>query len=274
MSIVWFDQDVSSQTVGGKGLRLCRLAKAGFPVPPGFCVPVEHMDHITTKDIQCALERLDNRAVAVRSSAVEEDAAAASFAGVYLTRLNVNTPEAILQALRDIRESAFTPAALAYRQRCGIHGTPQMAAVVQKFLMPDVSGVLFLRDPVDNSERIIIEGSWGLGESVVAGTVTPDRWVLSRDGALISCEVSDKDIAIVAADTGTKAIEIDPHRRRIPCIGETSIRELVELAWACESLFGRPQDIEWAIAESRVWLLQSRPITCRRENSGTVHQIS
>lgn len=263
MSIVWFDQDAGSQRIGGKGFRLCRLAQAGFSVPPGFCVTVEGMDHVTTDDIRRAVERLNAGAVAVRSSAVEEDAAAASFAGVYLTRLNVNTPEAVLQALRDIRESAFTPAASAYRQKCGIKGTPQMAAVVQKFLMPDVSGVLFLRDPVDNSERIVIEGSWGLGESVVTGTVTPDRWVLSREGALISCEISDKDIAIVAADTGTKIIEIDSHRRRISCISETSVRGLVELARACENLFGSPQDIEWAIALNRIWLLQSRPITCR-----------
>jgi pyruvate,water dikinase len=263
MKIVWFDQDVESRRIGGKGFRLCRLAQAGFPVPPGFCVPVEDMNDVTAGDIECALQRLAVKAVAVRSSAVEEDTAAASFAGVYLTRLNVNTPQAVLDALKDIRESAFSPAAQAYRQKRGIDGVPQMAAVIQQFLMPDVSGVLFLRDPLDNSERIIIEGSWGLGESVVAGTVTPDRWVLSHEGTILTSEISDKDVAVVAADTGTKTTEVDPGRRKIPCIDHGAIRELVDLARACEDLFGSPQDIEWAIASNRIWLLQSRPITCR-----------
>jgi pyruvate,water dikinase len=268
MSIVWFDQQAGAQSIGGKGFRLARLAQAGLPVLPGFCVPVESMNCVTADEIKSALERLDVQAVAVRSSAVEEDAIVASFAGVYLTRLNVKTPEGIEQALRDVRASAFTPAALAYRQKWGIHGCPQMAAVVQKFLMPDASGVLFLSDPVDHSERIIIEGSWGLGECVVAGTVTPDRWVLSRDGTIISSEISDKDIAVIAADIGTKVIEVDSTRRRIPCVDATSIHELVALARTCERLFGSPQDVEWAIASNRIWLLQSRPITMQTSRSG------
>ncbi len=262
MSFVWFDREADAGKIGGKGFRLCRLARAGFPVPAGFCVPVESMSGVSEDEIRIALDRLNAKTVAVRSSAAEEDAAVASFAGVYLTRLNVKSAAAVHQALKDIRESAFTPAASAYRQKCGINGSPRMAAVVQEFLMPDVSGVLFLRDPVDKSERIVIEASWGLGEAVVAGWVTPDRWVLSLRGDVISAETSDKDIAVVAAETGTQTIEVDAARRKLPCLGPASLRELVELARACERVFGRPQDIEWAIDSHQVWLLQSRPITC------------
>jgi pyruvate,water dikinase len=263
MSVVWFDQHAGPNEIGGKGFRLCRLAQAGFPVPPGFCVTVDGIQSLSLDEIRTALARLDAKAVAVRSSAVEEDAIRASFAGVYATCLNVRTPEDVERALRDIHQSAFTPAALAYRQRQGIHADPRMGAVVQTFVMPDASGVLFLRDPVDNSERIIVEGSWGLGESVVEGMVTPDRWVLSAFGSVISCEVSDKDVAVVAADTGTEVVDVDPARRRIPCLDTASIYELVNLARACEKLFGSPQDVEWAVASNRIWLLQSRPITCR-----------
>jgi pyruvate,water dikinase len=263
MSIVWFDQNADALRIGGKGFRLCSLAQAGLPVPCGFCVPVESVNCVNVDEINDALRKLDARAVAVRSSAVEEDALAASFAGVYVTRLNVSEPEAVKQALIDIRQSAFAPAAMAYRRKRGIDGSPQMGAVIQQFVMPDASGVLFLRDPVDNSERIIVEGSWGLGESVVEGTVTPDRWVLSPQGAVISSEISDKDVAVVAADTGTKVVEVDPARRKIPCLDIASVHELVSLARACEELFGSPQDVEWAIASNRIWLLQSRPITCR-----------
>jgi pyruvate,water dikinase len=266
MSIVWFDQDADAARIGGKGFRLCRLAQAGLPVPPGFCVPVDSVNCINIDEIQNAVERLNARSVSVRSSAVEEDAIVASFAGVYVTRLNVSAPEAIKQALIDIRQSAFAPAAMAYRSKRGIDGSPQMAAVVQQFLMPDVSGVLFLRDPLDNSQRIVIEASWGLGEAVVAGTVTPDRWIISPEGTIVSSEISDKDTAVVAADTGTKVVEVDPARRRIPCLDAAAICGLVRLARACETLFGGPQDVEWAIASDRIWLLQSRPITCRGRN--------
>lgn len=263
MSIVWFDQDARDQNIGGKGSRLCRLVQAGFPVPPGFCVSIESMNGLNPEDIATAIERLDAKAVAVRSSAMEEDGILSSFAGVYLSRLNVKTAEAVKQALTDIRESAFAPAALAYRRKRGICSAPQMAAVVQEFVMPEASGVLFLRDPVDHSEKIVLEASWGLGEAVVAGVVTPDRWVLSREGDVISSTISKKDTAVVAADTGTTVTEVDPRLRGIPCVDDACVRELVELARSCEKLFGRPQDIEWAIASDRIWLLQSRPITCR-----------
>ena len=263
MSIVFFDQNAGPNEIGGKGFRLSRLAQAGFPVPPGFCVAVDGVQHLSLDEIRTALDRLDANAVAVRSSAVEEDAVRASFAGVYATRLNVRTPEDVEEALRDIHESAFAPAALAYRQKRGIHADPRMGAVVQQFVMPDASGVLFLRDPVDSSERIVVEGSWGLGQSVVEGTVTPDRWVLSPFGTVISCEISDKDVAVIAAETGTTVVEVDPARRNIPCLDMPCVYELVNLARACEKLFGSPQDVEWAVASNRIWLLQSRPITCR-----------
>jgi pyruvate,water dikinase len=259
--IVWFDEREHQEKIGGKGLNLCRLAQAGLPVPPGFCVTVEGLIAIGLPEIECALSRLGAKAVAVRSSAVVEDTAAASFAGIHVTRLNVRTASGVVQALREIRESALMPAAVAYRQKKRISAPPRMAAVVQTFVTADAAGVLFMRDPLDGSERILVEGSWGSGEAVVGGAVTPDRWVLSQDGEVISTHVSNKDVAAVPDVNGVKHVEVEPPRRRLACLGEPSLRNLVDLARCCERLFGCPQDIEWAEASGRIWILQSRPIT-------------
>ena len=131
-----------------------------------------------------------------------------------------------------------------------------MAAVVQKFIAAEVSGVISTGDVLN------VEASWGLGESIVAGLVTPDRWTISRDGATISSCIADKDIAVVASENGgTKQIKVHPEQRRRPCLVPDSLQQLFGLALKCHELFGVAQDIEWAIESNKVWALQSRPIT-------------
>lgn len=213
------------------------------------------------QDIESALNRLGATSVAVRSSAVEEDGIAASFAGVYLTRLNIASPSDVADALVEIRNSASSPAAAAYRRKRGLSGRPRMAAIVQTFLSPDASGVLFMKDPIDGARRIVVEGAWGLGEAVVSGRVTPDRWVLSQQGDVISSTIATKDIAIVPHKIGIREVGLDPLRRTLPCLSSSALRELCKLAACCGNLFGVPQDIEWASASGAMWLLQSRPIT-------------
>ena len=259
--IVWFNSQASVETIGRKGFNLCRMTQASLPVPGGFCVTVEGLASIGVQELDGALEQLGAGALAVRSSAVEEDALSASFAGIYATRLNVVTSEEVLEALREIRDSASTPSAIAYRRQRGIAGAPRMAAVVQTLLVPDASGILFMKDPVAGSDRIVVEGSWGLGEAVVDGKVTPDHWVLSHTGEVISFDIADKDIAIVPGKSGTRQIEVDHARRKLPCLDAGRLMRLLELGCACKQLFGAPQDIEWATTSDQVWLLQSRPIT-------------
>jgi pyruvate,water dikinase len=261
VKIVWFSEEASPAEIGGKSFRLSRLIQAGFPVPPGFCVTVAGMDSISAEDIEDALARLGPKPVAVRSSAVEEDTPTASFAGIYLSRLNVGTAADVVKALLEIRESAASPAALAYRKRHRLSGPPRMAAIVQELLVPEASGVLFMKDPLDGSNRIVIEASWGLGEAVVAGRVTPDRWVLSSKGEVISSHISDKDVAVMPSASGTTEVEVEPARRKFPAVNDETLRKLFELSRGCEKLFETPQDIEWATASNHVWLLQSRPIT-------------
>jgi len=272
MKIVWFNQRANADEIGGKGFRLCRLTQAALPVPRGFCVTVTGMETVTPADIREALVQLGSKSVAVRSSAVEEDSGVASFAGIYITRLNLCLVEEIVDALHEIRRSASSPAAAAYRLKRGITAEPRMAAVVQEFLNPDASGVLFMTDPLEGTRRIVVEGAWGIGESVVGGRVTPDRWVLSPQGDLIFKTISDKDVATVPDQNGITEIEVDSCRRKRPCLEEDSLGDLFQLAVACENLFGGPQDIEWALVLNRIWLLQSRPITRAAVEHGVQHR--
>lgn len=257
--IIWFDEAPGADLVGGKGAALAALAGAGLPVPPGFCIP--HGADVSERDVTDALARLGAEAVAVRSSAIGEDGAGASFAGVHLSKLNVRTPAGVIAAFEDVRASALTPAARAYRASRGIEGEPMMAAVVQQMVLPDVAGIAFTRDPVTNEDRIVIEATWGLGESIVSGAVTPDRFVVARDGRVLSTNIGDKDIAVIAAGDGTIEVPVDPERRRARCIDDGTLAAVVALAQRCEEFFGCPQDVEWALVAGTVWLLQSRPIT-------------
>jgi pyruvate,water dikinase len=277
--IRWFDEPAGAAEVGGKGAALGVATRAGLPVPPGFCVTVKAMSRLASTDVVAALEKALSRlaapAVAVRSSASEEDGGRASFAGVFVSELNVHAAPAVIAALERIRTSARSPSASAYVAGRGMDTPAQMAAVVQAMVFPETSGVLFTRDPLTGEERFVVEGSWGLGEAIVSGEVTPDHFVLSPAGALLEHVVADKDLAAVAAAEGTMIVEVEASRRHAPCLAPADLRGLVDLGRRCEAIFGGPQDVEWAIAEGRVWLLQSRPITARgRPSCESRHRAS
>jgi pyruvate,water dikinase len=143
-----------------------------------------------------------------------------------------------------------------------IAGTPRMGVVVQTLLRPDISGVLFSKDPTSAREGRLVEATWGLGEALVAGLVTPDRYRVARDGKVLERVVGDKDLAIEAtADGGTREVTIPGERARSACLDDTRLAELSVLASRCELLFGGPQDLEWAFVNGRLHLLQSRPVT-------------
>lgn len=259
MSIVWFHEEAKNAIVGGKGVSLCRMWQAGLPVPSGFCVSSEMVDCLDIHQLNSALSDLRSQRLAVRSSAVGEDTAAASFAGIYLTRMNVVGAKQVAEALQEIRRSAATPSAVAYSQRRNVSECSAMAAVVQTFVPAEASGVLC------TGRVVAVEASWGLGESVVGGLVTPDRWTLSQDGEVISAKIADKDIAIVGdPNGGTKQIEVDMALRRRACLTTDVLQQLFRLGRKCEELFGAAQDMEWAIESGRIWILQSRPVTIIR----------
>ena len=166
---------------GGKAVQLGEALRAGLPVPDGYALSTAEVDLIVAGDAS-ALAELERAAatlngpVAVRSSAVGEDSAGASFAGQHATVLHVEPDAtAIAAAVRVVWESGRTESALAYRRKLGVDGPPQVGIAIQHMVDSDSAGVLFSRDPLTGEDVRVIEAAWGLGEAVVAGLVTPDR---------------------------------------------------------------------------------------------------
>jgi rifampicin phosphotransferase len=217
-------------------------------------------------------------ACAVRSSATAEDLYDASFAGQLDTILNVCDAEALLQAVRQCWVSLFSERAVAYRARRGLgHGGVHMAVLVQEFVPATAAGVLFTVNPLTGrADEVLIEGSLGLGEAVVSGRVTPDRFVVHKQTQRIAQRsVSNKTCAVVPArEGGVVDQEITAEAAQTPALSDENIQRLAQLGGAAERLFGAPQDVEWAVAGREVVVLQSRPITTPlRQNAADDHQV-
>jgi len=200
--------------------------------------------------------------LAVRSSAVDEDGADASFAGQHLTLLNVPSADEVGDALREIWWSANSDSAISYRQRVGLFTRPSIAVVVQTLLDVDVAGVMFTRNPVTGADERMIEASWGLGEAVVQGSVIPDQYRMDRSGQVLDCRPGVKSIAIRSLpDGGTFEEQVRPELVEQLCLDDSQVGELNLLAGRCEDVYGAGRDIEWAFAGGRLYLLQCRAIT-------------
>lgn len=270
MKIEALGATIENAVYGGKAARLSRALAAGLPVPPGFALPPEAVELVALGSSSAAERALLEShlhdiggPVAVRSSAVGEDGSAASFAGQHISVLNVTGLEAMLTAIASVWSSARAESARAYREKMRIAGEPEVAAIVQKLVQSDVAGVLFTVDPISGSqERLIVEATWGFGEAVVAGLVTPDHFVVTRAGDVIERSIGHKDIAIRAiSGGGTHEAEVDASHQTTACLDGEGLQRLVTLGLACERLFGPQQDIEWAMAGGKLYLLQCRPVT-------------
>src|SRR5918999_1637983 len=211
-----------------------------------------------------ALARLGEQAAyAVRSSATAGDLPTASFAGQQDTYLNVVGPAAILQHVSRCWASLFTERAVTYRVRNGFdHRKVQMAVVVQQMVFPHAAGILFTADPVTSNRKVAsVEASFGLGEALVSGLVNADVYKV-RDGEVVAKAVAAKQLAIHASPAGgTQEQAIEPERQDEPALTDAQVVRLVELGRRIEAHFGRPQDIEWCLADDDLQLVQSRPIT-------------
>jgi pyruvate,water dikinase len=207
-----------------------------------------------------------NVPVAVRSSATAEDLAGASFAGQQETFLNVAGEEALLDAVRDCWSSLFTAQAIFYRCQRGFDDREvSMGVVVQKMITSEKSGVSFTVDPVlRNRYQMVIEGVWGLGEGIVSGQITPDHYKLDRETYEITFEfVPDKKIMFCQDGAGGVAkLPVPAEKVSARVLTGDELRQLVDLGNLIEEHFGCPQDIEWAVEDGVIYLLQSRPITC------------
>ncbi|MFB6127642.1 MAG: phosphoenolpyruvate synthase [Halolamina sp.] len=208
--------------------------------------------------------------VAVRSSATAEDLPDASFAGQQETFLNV-TGEALVDRVKECWASLFSQRAIYYRNRQGFpHDEVDIAVVVQQMVAAEKSGVLFTSHPSTGEPRAILEAAWGLGEAVVSGSVSPDNYVVDREtGDVTDVTVAEKKTKMVKdEETGeTVEREVGPDRRTERVLSEAEIDSLITVGERVEAHYEEPQDVEWAIVDGDVYMLQSRPITTISEPS-------
>ena len=201
--------------------------------------------------------------VAVRSSATAEDLAEASFAGQQDSFVNVKGNDNLIEHIKKCFASLFTSRATYYRNKKGFkHEDVKLAVVVQKMVDSDKSGVIFSKDPSFKKDNIIIEAVWGLGEGIVSGRITPDRYNVSQDLKLIDKTIATKNEAITRDSSGNQEIvKLKEQRANAQVLTESEIKRLAELALQLEAHYKKPQDIEFAIEGEEIYIVQTRPVT-------------
>ena len=252
---------------GSKAVGLGEAARGGLPLPPGVALSGSIVEAVASgegkaiKKVAKCVRPLPTP-LAVRSSAVDEDGAEASFAGQHLTLLNVLTPDDVSDALREIWWSANSDSAITYRQRVGLFTRPSVGVVIQSLLDPEIAGVMFTQNPINGADERMIEASWGLGEAVVAARVIPDNYRVDRSGEVLARTPGVKKIAVrTLPDGGTFEQELAPELVEQPCLDDGQLEKLNRLAIRCEQVYGPGRDIEWAIAGGELYLLQCRAVT-------------
>ncbi|MED2972213.1 phosphoenolpyruvate synthase [Fictibacillus sp. B-59209] len=205
----------------------------------------------------------DEHAYAVRSSATAEDLPYASFAGQQDTYLNIIGKEAILQHISKCWASLFTDRAVIYRMQNGFdHRRIYLSVIVQRMVFPKASGVLFTADPMTSNRKLLsIDASFGLGEALVSGLVSPDCYKV-QEGEIVDRKIGAKKLAIYGRkEGGTETQMIDPDQQKTQTLTEQQILQLERMGRQIEAYFGSPQDIEWCLADDTFYIVQSRPIT-------------
>jgi pyruvate,water dikinase len=282
---------------GGKGASLARMTSMGLHVPPGYVIPADALAAalpdggeelralavrqdaegaqalIRTVELDPGLRRAvltaydelgaDDVPVAVRSSACAEDSDEASFAGQQETYLHVRGGDDVRARIRDCWASFFSERALFYREQKGSLEDLGMAVVVQRMVDADIAGVLFTCDPVrKRRDRMVVEAVIGLGEAVVSGQVTPDHYVLKRDGQVKKAQVHTQPYAIrTRPDGGVEERELSAEEGSAQKVGQDVLARLARIGDDLEQRMGTPQDIEWAVQGGEIFVLQARPVT-------------
>jgi len=302
------DPEATLETVGGKGMSLARLARAGLPVPGGFHVNTDayrrfvadngfqplilaalqgadtaqpaSLDAVSqgigklfatasipaeiTTAISTAYAKMNDAAVAVRSSATAEDLPEASFAGQQDTYLNIHGEAAVLDAIKRCWASLWTARAIGYRLKNGIdQKSVALAVVVQELVPADAAGVMFTANPLNGRrDQAVINAAWGLGEAIVSGTVTPDMMTVDKlAGHPLQRETASKQVMTIQTETGTSEQPVPVSKQNAPVLSDEQISELTSYGVRIESFYKMPMDIEWALAGDKFAILQARPIT-------------
>ena len=313
--LAWFNEIPDEElalSAGGKGASLCRMSRAGLPVPQGFIVrsemfnafmeanglwdyvfekldtidfssdaslisvAAEIREHIISMPVPDEMSKSivefyssignGSAPVAVRSSGTAEDLDDASFAGQQETFLFVIGNEDVVKYIKECWASLYNDRAIFYRREKNFdERSISIAVVVQNMVNAQKAGVMFTSNPITNDyDTVMIEAAWGLGEAIVSGIVTPDDlWINKHTGEVTTEYISEKETMVVRLSErgGTKEIPVPEELREAPVLTDDERNQLVELARKIEDFYKKPEDIEWAIVDGQVYLLQSRPIT-------------
>ena len=313
--LAWFDEipdEALAMAAGGKGASLCRMSRAGLPVPEGFIVRSEMFNafmeanglwdyvfeklgtidfssdasliavaaEIRQKIIDCPVPQEmaedivkhyaqignGHEPVAVRSSGTAEDLDDASFAGQQETFLFVIGNDDVVKFIKECWASLYNDRAIFYRREKNFdERSISIAVVVQCMVSAQKAGVMFTSNPITNDyNTVVLEAAWGLGEAIVSGIVTPDNlWIDKRTGEVTTEYISEKETMVVRLSErgGTKEEPVPEELREAPVLTDEERNQLVDLARKIEDFYKKPEDIEWAIVDGQVYLLQSRPIT-------------
>jgi rifampicin phosphotransferase len=290
--------------VGGKAASLSRLVALGAPVPTAFAistaayaefsdfhgfprrvadVAAEHIEQLRTNILEApfpvpiadsirdafhALARLagDDLRLAVRSSATAEDSAAFSFAGLHDTVLDVRTLTALEAAIRRCWASLWSDRAVSYRRDGGLaEDISDIAVVVQQLIHSDVSFVAFAVDPVSgDQDTVVIDATWGLGESIVSGMVVPDHISVARDGRVLDYTVGSKHLMVIPGEHpggGVREVPVPRLLQQIPALTPEQAQAIAGLARDLSTRLGYAADLEGGIVDGNLHLFQARPIT-------------
>jgi len=255
--------------VGGKGSSLGALIRAGLPVPPGFVISTNYyraFHHVGIPEsareaILVATRELGNSRVAVRSSAIAEDSKNTSWAGQFDTVLNV-TEANVITAIEKCWASAQSQRVMDYAAQNNIPDDElSLAVVVQAMVDSEISGVVFTQNPISGyPEEIMIEACFGLGELLVQGMVTPDNYLVHKRGLKVVARTHHEQKGMLAWAQG-KTMALPVPNPSAPKLSDEQITDVARLAQKIEDHYGHPQDIEWALAMGKVYIVQSRPIT-------------
>lgn len=264
--ILWFEDPAAADPAraGGKAAALATLARHRR-VPDGFVVAgTPDADAVEAAYAELAARAgEDEPLVAVRSSATDEDGQSSSFAGQHETILGVRGIDELLAAITTCRASAHTERALSYRRANGLAGPSAPLPVLVQLLVPaDAAAVVFSVNPVTRGGEVLVNAAFGLGESIVGGTVTPDEWALARPSLNVTRRtIADKRRMTVRAPGGSREVDVPAPLRRLPSITDEQARAAATLALDLEAELGYPVDLELAWTGDDLHLLQCRPIT-------------
>lgn len=307
-SVLFHAAEESAALAGAKGLNLIKLNNHGLPVPDGFIIKTNsfssflsyHNLHPTEQNLankikeasfpsQMEAELLSSfqslrktyPSVAVRSSSVAEDLEGASFAGQYETYLNIKTNEEFLQAVKECWSSYFAARVTEYKEEMDENEEemPLMAVVVQGLIHSDVSGVIFSENPVSGkTNEMMLTASYGLGEAIVSGLVTPDTFIVDKETLSIEKSLGTKELQIIPYQEGVIEQSVTEEMAGQYCLNDDELVEITQITKQVEALYGHSVDIEFGIANGTFYLLQARPITAALskaadETAGTSFQM-